>query len=161
MLQTYELEVIVEEKVEYYLEADTGPLLSLADDENVGELTFFDEYRKLYDEDGYSPPKYLALDGVIDRMVDMALTEIGQREKLTMLEMDSTDGFEMDTCYVLPDIRATIKQRKLRKYKRTRYTVSVCRRHRVKSGSSSTTEEEEAEAKEEQEQVEKKRKRMY
>jgi hypothetical protein len=121
---------VIEDSVEYMLEEDTEPLLLLDDEEDGGTLTFYDEYRKERDEDGYHPPKYLALDGVLDSIVVDVLKDMG-RDDLGLGELDTTEDFTMETCYVLPERMEKIRKAALREHKMTCYTVTVERKRRL------------------------------
>lgn len=143
---------VICDEVEYILEDDATPYLSMEDDEDYGSLTFYDNYRKPRDEDGYSPPKYLAIDGVLYGIVAQVLEEMG-RNDLELVELDTTDDFEMETFHVFPQILHQIKKRELSGYKMTRYDVRVWKKNRGNSSSSSSSSSDE-----EDEKVGKKRK---
>lgn len=150
---------VINEEIEYYLEADTEPQLTIGDDENIGSLVFFGAYEP-YEKDGPWSKFIIALDNIINNMVNDGLVAMG-RGDLKMTELESSDEFEMETCYVLPSLCNQIKRSELRKHKMTRYCVPVKRRQSLSSTSSSSDEEDVKEVsfeKREEERVGKKRK---
>ena len=80
------------------------------------------------------------------------------RDDLELADLDTTDDFEMETCYVFPQICQQIRKNKLYKYKMTRYDVRIWKKDRTdlsprhssyssSSSSSSSGEEEETKKK--------------
>lgn len=128
-MRTYSADVIHDHQVEYILEKDSAPQLSMDEDiEGYGNLVFYDEYRKPYDKDGYKPPKYLS-EGLLYDIVGKVLRGLG-RDDLEMSELDTTDDFGMETCYVFPEVVQQVKKSKLWKYKMTRYDVGIWKKDR-------------------------------
>lgn len=118
---------IIEEKVGYYLEEESSPIIILGEQENEGTITFFDDYRKDEDEVGRHPPQYLLLNGVIEDLTNDTLTDM-DRDDLMVGSLSTTEDFTMDTCYVFPERRKSVTRRELKNYKMTRYIVPISRK---------------------------------
>ena len=118
---------VINEDAEYILEDEARDTLTLDDDgSGGGTLRFFTWYHKLFDEDGYHPPKYLNLDGVIDDEVSGALTGLGiAGDAYRFEDGGNTCGYEMDTFYVLPAVRESIARSELKQQRMTCFTVRV------------------------------------
>ena len=122
--------VAVGYEVDYYLDKDIKDELDIHEndsDSNIinGTFHFFTDYYKTHDEDGYHPPKYLSLDGIIEEETKDAL----KRNNLigwNVSEINCTDDFEMETVYVFSkEPEGIIDSNTLRNHKQTRFSVNV------------------------------------
>lgn len=140
---------VINEDADYILEDEAKDTLTLDDDgSGWGTLRFFTWYHKPFDEDGYHPPKYLNLDGVIDDEVSGALTGLGiAGDAYRFEDGGNTCGYEMDTFYVLPVVRESIERSELKQQRMTCFTVRVspvaAKQEIISVSSSSSSDEDE------------------
>ncbi len=126
-----ELEVKVVDKVSYILKEDAVCKLDVNEEEpDQGEIEFYTKYYKQEDEDGYNPPKYLVLDGVLDEMTNHKLKKMGLDKEWECADLDY-DNFTMITVYVLPETKEELTREELKQYKRTNWYVPVVRKKRM------------------------------
>lgn len=150
---------IAKEEALYLLESEARDSLVLdTDDSGWGTLSFFGPYHKLFDEDGYHPPRSLIEVGAIDEMVENTLELMDlPRDAYRFEDRGDAYGYEMSTFYVLPDLAQCdcITRDALKQYRQSFFVVRVS----PKGAESSSSSEEES-FKEDDERVSKKSKRQ-
>lgn len=118
----------IQSSFHYYVESEVMPCIVKAADGKNATFFFVDDHRKSIDEDGYCPPKYMTLDGVIDILVNDYLENIGEDQHWELTDMGCTDGFKMETVYVFSkEQTAPVTEGTLRGQKMTRYAVPLTR----------------------------------
>lgn len=109
---------IVQDTCTYHLRSE------IKTEEDGEKIYFYKDYESEEDECGYSPPKYLLLDGIAKDRAEDALKELGLDSKYYIDELDWDDLF-MTTVYVFDELKDIITTQELTNSRMTFFGVPI------------------------------------
>lgn len=125
---------IVEDTFKYIVVENTNVVeLEITDEtEGKAQLIGYEPYIPVFDEDGYSPPKYLIVDGVIYDYARDWLKAIGEDNNWEPYEdYDYDYGWSMEPVYVFPfGLMKPISKATLKEHKMTKLSINVTRKNK-------------------------------
>lgn len=111
---------------DYLLRPETKELTFHETEDDNAELVSYTDYIRTHDEDGYSPPKYLILDGVIHEFAIAWLLKLGKLNDWAPVHYDYDYGWSMETVYIFNEIlTGPIDKEMLKAHKETKLVITV------------------------------------